>query len=359
MSPELAQVIAGFTLTLLSVVLLAPLATRVGLVDRPDARKHHAGEVPLIGGIAIFIALALGGLFWGDARVSLLSINQRDSFWVFLSGGLVLVVMGSLDDRFKLGVLVRVLTEFAVALIVIEGLALRVGNLGDLVGLGTIQLPPEVAYPFTIIAIFGIVNAFNMLDGLDGLLASLVLASLLSFHLITGTYPGMVSLFLGSALTAFLISNLALSPWIPKAFLGDAGSKLLGFIVVCLILAAATEQVGGVKLVKPVAALYIVALPLFDMVFVTLRRLIQGVSPFAADRGHIHHALLALGFSKRITLLLVLVAALSLSGLGVALQQANASEPIQMATFLGLFVMYSVFMSTVWRVVNRISQKTT
>ena len=114
---------------------------------------------------------------------------------------------------------------------------------------------------FSVLAIFGLINAFNMLDGIDGLLAMLVIATLLSFHIFTNTESGLFSLYLMSALAGFLVSNLSLSRLVPQCFLGDAGSKLLGFIVVLLLLSAASEQVGGEKLIKPVTALYLVAIP--------------------------------------------------------------------------------------------------
>ena len=93
-------------------------------------------------------------------------------------------------------------SELLVALIVIEKLDLRV-HLGDLLSIGNIQLSAFIAYPFTMVAIFGIINAFNMLDGIDGLLATLVIATLVTFHLFTELPPGLVTLFIGSSLGAF------------------------------------------------------------------------------------------------------------------------------------------------------------
>ena len=123
-------------------------------------------------------------------------------------------------------------------------------------------MEPALAYPFTVISIFGVINAFNMLDGMDGLLATLVILTIALFHLFTATQPGFVSLAIAASLLAFLVSNLNFSPLRPKTFLGDAGSKLLGFIVACLLLAAASAQVGEIKLVQPSTALFVVAIPL-------------------------------------------------------------------------------------------------
>ena len=351
------QSLAAFFITLAVIIAGSPLARRLGLVDLPNARKRHQGDVPIIGGVAIFVALALVGSFWGDSNQTLVTVNGNDALWVFMGCGAFLVATGILDDRFRLGVFVRVLTEVLVAIAVIELLDLRVAYLGDLLGSGVLRLHPAVAYPFTVIAIFGIMNAFNMLDGMDGLLASLVITTLVLFHLFTATQPGFVSLAVGTALFAFLVSNLNLSPVVPKTFLGDAGSKLLGFIVVCLLLAAASAQVGSVKLIQPATALFIVALPLYDMVFTSLRRVIRRGSPFAADRSHIHHLMQDLGFSDRRALVIILCIHSSVALIGLVLHRAATPEYLQLAIFLGCFALYSLLSSQLWHVAARLQNQ--
>ena len=353
MSPLLIQSLTAFFATLAAIVALAKVAPGLKLTDKPTARKRHRGEIPIVGGIAIFAALALAGSLWGDAYQTLITVNGNDALWVFMSCGAFLVVTGVLDDRFHLGVFMRVMAEVLVAIAVIEFLDLQVANLGNIASVGLIKLSPELAYPFTVIAIFGIINAFNMLDGMDGLLASLVITTLVTFHLFTATTPGFVSLAIGASLLAFLVSNLKLSPVIPKTFLGDAGSKLLGFIVVCLLLAAASAQVGESKLIQPVTALFVVALPLFDMVFTSLRRIVRRGSPFAADRSHIHHLMQDLGFSDRRALVIILGIHLSVTFIGLVLHRANTPEYYQFAIFIGCFGLYSLLSSQLWRVADR------
>ena len=351
------QSLAAFFMTLAAIVAGAPAARRWGLTDSPNVRKRHQGEIPMIGGIAIFVALALTGFFWGDTNQSLITVNGNDALWVFMGCGAFLVVTGMLDDRFHLGVFIRVLSEVLVAVAVIELLDLQVAQLGDLFDSGNLYLGPSLAYPFTVIAIFGIINAFNMLDGMDGLLASQVISTLLLFHLFTATQPGFVSLAIGAALLAFLVSNLNLSPIVPKTFLGDAGSKLLGFIVVCLLLAAASAQVGGIKLIQPATALFVVALPLYDMVFTSLRRVIRKGSPFAADRSHIHHLMQDLGFSDRRALVIIVSIHSSTALLGLALHRAGTPEHYQLAIFLGCFALYSLLSSQLWMVAQQLESQ--
>ena len=351
------QSLTAFFITLVVILAGSPSASRLGLVDSPTARKRHQGEIPMIGGIAIFVALALVGSVWGGSNHSPITVNGNDALWVFMGCGAFLVVTGALDDRFHLGVFVRVLTEVLVGIAVIELLDLQVAHLGDLLGWGVLRLDPALAYPFTVIAIFGIINAFNMLDGMDGLLAALVITTLVLFHLFTATQPGFVSLAIGASLLAFLVSNLQLSPVIPKTFLGDAGSKLLGFIVVCLLLAAASGQVGEVKLIQPVTALFVVALPLYDMVFTSVRRVIRKGSPFAADRSHIHHLMQDLGFSDRRALVIILCIHSSVALIGLVLHRGATPEYFQLAIFLGCFALYSLLSSQLWHVAARLQNQ--
>ena len=352
-----AQSLLAFFITILIIVVSAPAANRLGLTDTPSARKLHVGEIPVIGGIAIFLTLALVGIFWGDSNQSLITVNGNDALWVFMGCGAFLVISGVLDDRFHLGVFTRVLSEVMVAIAVIELLDLRLTHLGDLLGSGVLSLGPSLGYPFTVIAIVGVINAFNMLDGMDGLLASMVLTTLVLFHLFTATQPGFVSLAVGASLLAFLVSNLSLSPLVPKTFLGDAGSKLLGFIVVCLLLAAASAQVGEVKLIQPATALFIVALPLYDMVFTSLRRVIRKGSPFSADRSHIHHLMHDLGFSDRRALVIILSIHTSVALIGLMLHRAGTPEYYQLAIFLGCFTLYTLLCSQLWLVAQRLESQ--
>lgn len=354
MSPLLIQSLTAFFSTLLTIVALAPLAAAVGLVDTPSERKQHVDAVPLIGGIAIFTSFCIGTFIWGSVEDASLVIRNQNALGILMGCCAFLVTTGALDDRFHLGIFLRVASEVLVALLIIELMGLKLIWLGDLIGIGEIQMPPAVSYIFTVVAIFGLMNAFNMLDGIDGLLASLVITTIIGFHLFTGAAPGLISLFVLSALSAFLISNLKLSPLIPKAFLGDAGSKLLGFVVVCLLLAAASGQVGGQKLIKPVTALYLVAVPLFDMVFTTTRRAIRKGSPFTADRSHIHHLILNLGFSHRRTLVMIIAMNLAATSLGLLLHRLQAPEYYQMGIFVGAFALYSLLVSQAWIVADRL-----
>ncbi|GIX30235.1 MAG: undecaprenyl-phosphate alpha-N-acetylglucosaminyl 1-phosphate transferase [Porticoccaceae bacterium] len=333
MNDGLTAAAAGFLLTGVTLILLARLAPRLGLVDRPDGRrKLHEEPVPTVGGPAIFLALvataALGG--WeGDVAA-------------FLATGGCLVAVGALDDRFHLPVGTRAAVEFATATWMVFGAGVYVSDLGSLVGFAPIALPIWLAYPFTLVAVFGILNAINMIDGLDGLAGSVVLAALLVLLALADHPPSLTLLgpALAGALAAFLTANLRLVSALPRVFLGDGGSKLLGFALVWWLIAATQDPAHRTPLLAPATTLYLVGLPLMDMVAVTLRRLRKGVSPFAPERTHLHHVLLRAGFAPRVVLAAIVAASAALNALGVALAAAGAPEAVQFALFLGLFAGY-------------------
>lgn len=352
MPPALQFMLLPFLLTLGWIALLAKLAPHAGLVDEPDHRKRHNGAVPLVGGLAIMLTFLTSAAFATAEGFSFM-VGQGGTLWIFLVAAFLITVLGMVDDRRSMSVFTRVLSEVAIAIFLIEGLELLPRNLGNLVGSGDIIMADWIAYPFTVIAIFGIVNAYNMLDGIDGLLPVMVLITVFAFHLFSGLEPGFITLTLTASLCAFLVSNLDIAPFVPKSFLGDAGSKLLGFIVVSLILTVTTQQVGGKKYIQPVTALYLVALPLFDMTFITIRRLMARMSPFSADRTHIHHLMEALDISRRRAVLLISCAYLGPAFVGLMLDRSGAAEPQQFYIFLSIFMTYCLFASQAWRMADR------
>ncbi len=349
MSPALSQAALAFCLTLFFIWALSPIAARVGLVDAPNARKRHEGSIPLVGGVAIYLALLVVSLLWGRARAD---DPGTDIIGVFLAAGGMLVALGMADDRFQLSVFTRVLAEVAVALFVIEALDLRLANLGDLAGVGKIRLNAWLSYPFTVLVIFLVINAYNMLDGMDGLLGIIILITVFAFHLFSGLPPGLVSIVVSASLIAFLASNLGLAPFIPKSFLGDAGSKLLGFIVVVLVLSVTTVQLGETRHLQPVTAAFLLGLPLFDMAFTTFRRILRGRSPIQADNTHVHHLMRDLGLSDKRALALTASVGAAIPFLGLMLAKAGTPEHYQFSILIGAFLLYCVVTSQAWHVAH-------
>lgn len=298
------------------IMWLSPLAHSAGLVDKPDARKKHKGEIPLIGGPAIFVAVFAAMVISG---IGLSKTAEWTNFGAFCLAGMLLILAGTVDDYLDLTPLQKLACQTLAALIMVFGANIVLRDLGalgvnnDLLALGFL------AIPFTLFATVGVVNAINMTDGLDGLAGSLSLVSLLGFMAATvmfgnGEGLGLLAI-LGAAILGFLLFNFRV-PWRPAAvvFLGDSGSMFLGFTVAWF---AIKFTQGDSKVLAPAAALWFLILPLFDTATLTARRILKRRPPFGADREHLHHIFLLAGFTVSETV--SIMATISLLGVGVGL----------------------------------------
>lgn len=237
----------------------------------------------------------------------------------FLAACAVLVTIGLIDDRFDLSPWTRLPAQIAAAFLLMVGSGAIVITLGDPLSIGELTLNGTFSPVFTLIIVIAAINAFNMLDGMDGLAGAMALIALMALSYLAFDAnlfgAGGVSLVVAGSVCAFLIFNFPTRLNRPlRCFMGDAGSTLLGFSVAWLCIQ--TSQ-GPVQAAAPVTILWVVALPLFELVWTTLRRLIRGVSPFRADNDHFHHLLLKAGFGVRGAFAVFVVLAAVLATVGV------------------------------------------
>lgn len=298
-----------FISCLILLLALRPVALRFGFVDRPEPSKLHANAVPLVGGIAIFAAIAITFLYLDPQR------GGRPLFFDLLP----LLLLGVVDDIWRLRPLSRLIVEVAVVtqLVLAHGVVLV--TLGDLFGTGPVSLG-WLSIPFTVFAFVGLLNAINLVDGLDGLAAglvsiALVLLLMVAARLGVGGSVVMLGVATLGALLAFLMLNLRhpLNKQ-AKVFLGDAGSLILGMILGAVLFKLTQRPSGGATM-PATLALWVVALPLLDTCSVMIRRLANGKNPFSGDRQHLHHLLLEAGFAHGQATVLILIVA---SVLGVS-----------------------------------------
>lgn len=333
MPVELVKTVFAFAFTLLVIWLTAPVARKIRLMDVPGERKNHVAETPLTGGIAIFLSLTATLLIW----------EKHDPYLIsFLAAACLLVVAGAVDDRHYLKVRYRIVVEIIAASVMIFGAHLWVGNLGNLLGFGAVHMPFWVGYLFTLVAVFGVINAINMIDGMDGLAAGVTLGIFILLLLFTSGSRGLSTfgLPMAGALLAFLISNTGVARTFPKVFLGDAGSKLLGLSIVWVLIETARVSGGPWITIRPATALYLIAIPLMDMVDTTIGRVRRGVSPFTADRSHLHHVLSGLGLSKPAVVFAIISLSLVFNITGIAMTRFGVAESIQFGIFfLSFFIM--------------------
>ena len=324
----------AFVVSALVLRAIYPWASYLGLLDHPsDRRKIHSEATPLIGGIAIFCGFAL---------CSLICLPWEPCLQCVVLGAAILTLVGILDDRFQLDHGLRFLAQITAALLLVHGADVRLDTLGNLFGLGEIQLS-YFATPITVFAIVGVINAFNMIDGIDGLAAGLALIALAALLLMMPEGNGEMRLVLLAVIVAavpYLTCNLQLCCCAGrKVFLGDAGSMLLGYIVVFALIHASQNQ----HAIRPVTALWLIAIPLMDTFSVMGRRALSGQSPFAADRGHLHHVLSRLLGSSRKALLPIMFGGVSLAALGLVGEILKLDEAIMFyggVSVFGLFIWF-------------------
>jgi UDP-GlcNAc:undecaprenyl-phosphate GlcNAc-1-phosphate transferase len=328
----------AFLVTLIFMFALRPVAGAIGLVDRPGGRKTHVGVVPVIGGLCMYLGL----LF----TLPLLDPPTKGLIPFLLAGGL-LVVIGAIDDRFDVPPRVRLIAQGTAALILCLGAGLVVRDVGNLLFFGEIRLG-VFALPFTVLVTISVINAFNMLDGMDGLAAAISLSSFVLVAIASALFGGGTGLGLAmvaiAVVLAFLVFNFPARFNRPvRSFMGDAGSTFLGFIVVwlCMRLSHGPERV-----IAPVTALWIAALPIFDLFISFGRRIRKGQSPLQADKEHFHHILQRAGLSDREVLVVMVTIAMLVGLTGILAERAGVPEGV---LFLGLIVIGFIQYMTIRR----------
>jgi len=353
MNLYLYLVVIAFFVSFPTIEVLNRVAVKIGLTDKPTTRKNHQGEIPLIGGIAVYLSLFITGIL-----ILIFYPLETNKFVIYLVTSLIMVITGALDDRYDLSVKVRVSIEIAVASIMIFYAGDAIFSLGDLFSFGEIHLG-YFSYPFTIFAVLASINAYNMVDGIDGLIGGISAATFFTLTVLffmSGNIEAACFCILWLVvLVPYLFYNLQLTTFSSKKiFMGDAGSMFIGFTVVWL-LAIGTQSNSlndGVISFSPVVALWIIALPLMDMVGVMVRRIKKGHSPFQPDRDHLHHICLRAGFSSIETLLIITFLALMFNIIAIITTVYAIPDWIQLISFLILFSLYIRSLSYVWKLVK-------
>ena len=320
----------AFIATFIFIVILNPLALKTGLMDHPGHRKHHCSPTPLTGGLAVYLAI-LATLFIHDVNLP----NKA----AYIFSATILVCIGLVDDYKPLSFKVRLVAQVIVGLLMTQVAHIRIDDLGDLWNFGNFELS-YFATAFTVFALAGGINAFNMADGIDGLVGGLTLIVVATVSVLAGINEdwslfNYCLIFMG-AIFVFLVFNLKIfGPATTKIFLGDTGSALFGFVVTILLIHISQ---GQHRYITPVTVLWVVAVPVIDSVSTMLRRISKGRSPFYPDRDHFHHILPLTGLNNRQTLQVILACSLVLTLVGVTASQVlHVPDGIMLAFFLFVF----------------------
>jgi len=267
-------------ITLISIIILLPIARKFNLVDIPSKRKSHLGSVPLIGGLSILMGVYVSTFG---------SLVDNDIFLIYMTSAFFILVLGLIDDFYPLSPKIRLAIQTVIILITLELTGLKFDTLGHSFGFKTQINLGFFAYPVTILGMLLVTNAFNLMDGADGVTGILAILALSVIFLIEilslniNSNPLILALI--GSLIPFLSFNLIKSK--NKIFLGDSGSLFIGFSISFLLLYE--TQVN--KNISPPFALWILAIPIFDVCAVIMFRFKNSYSLLKPDRSHLHHFL--------------------------------------------------------------------
>lgn len=278
----------GMTVMLIPILMMR--AGKLGVLDHPGGRKAHAAPIPRVGGIAMATGILVALLSWGSTnhavRVLCIAVS-------------VLLIFGVMDDRFALSPKWKLLGQVLAALIVMVFAQVYVTEVHHLTG---VSLSMWISWPLTLVFIVGVTNAINLADGLDGLAGGTTLLCFSGLALLAFTGGCDVVAFASIITIGAVLGFLRYNTHPARIFMGDAGSQLLGFTaaVLSLILTQDKELLFSAAL-----PLLLLGVPVIDTLMVMTERIRQGHSPFRADRNHIHHRLLSLGFKHHEAVIII------------------------------------------------------
>jgi UDP-GlcNAc:undecaprenyl-phosphate/decaprenyl-phosphate GlcNAc-1-phosphate transferase len=338
-TPVMLFALAGAT-SAVATALFIRIAPLLGLLDVPGGRKSHANAIPLVGGLAIFLSLMT------TAYVAALS-SYIPFFLIALS---LVIAIGFWDDVREISPRLKFAIQIIASAIMIWGAGVELRSVGDLLGWKPIGLWIFVV-PMTVFAIVGVVNAVNMMDGVDGLAGSIAFVAFAWFAAVAA-FSGLAvhfatAIIFCGAIAGFLWFNLRF-PWQAhaRAFLGDAGSLMMGFALGWF---AIDLTQGDDRSFPPIAALWIVLLPLADCVSLMTRRLAKRMSPFRADRHHIHHYLQARGFTHGQSLAILIGLSACFGAVGFIGWRLDLPEAALFWPFFAGFFAYHLWIQREWR----------
>ena len=326
--------IIAYLLGIFIVPLVIYYSQKMGLVDVPNERKIHHGNISRLGGVAIWVSVMLSFLF-----LILLSYYPKgQGLSAIIVGGSLMFLMGLIDDIYCLNAKFKLFIQIAIATIVIL-LGVRIENLFNPFGVN-IDLG-VLSYPITLLWIVGITNAINFIDGIDGLAGSIVSISALSIGIISLVLEpaipinALIAFILTGAMCAFLTFNY--NP--AKIFMGDSGALYAGFLLATLSITGIVKPSSGISMYLPIL---ILAVPLMDVAYSSIRRMLKGTSPFVADAEHIHHKLLHAGYSQDKLVLLLASFSMVCALLSIIVVSTKSKFIIIALSLIGVLIILNI-----------------
>lgn len=321
--------VTAMAISMAVIPLMARLAPRIGMIDRPDPRKVHVKPIPRAGGVGIVLGALIPIVLW---------LPMDELMRAYVLGSIILLVFGVWDDISELGHYTKFVGQFtAVALVVYYG-ELYVTHLPFM---GGETIPALFGMPFTIFAMIGAINALNHSDGLDGLAGGMSLLSLAGMSYLAFLSDGFSVIFIASATLGGVFGFLRFNTHPAKVFMGDGGSQFLGFTLGFLVIFLVERVNPALSAALPALLL---GLPIIDILAVFAQRAYHGMNWFRASKNHVHHRLLELGFDHYEAV----VVKYSIQAVFVvsAIFFGYESDALILAIYLGVATMLFVLLTT-------------
>ncbi len=321
-------------ISIIATPLVKILAIKVNAIDVPkDARRVHTKPIPVMGGLAIYIAFVIGTILYNG----ILTTSQTG----IIIGVTIIVIGGIIDDIKELRPKYKLLIQVIAAIcLLISGVKITVVTNPFIESYPYLTMG-WINIPVTIIWIVGVTNAFNLIDGLDGLAAGIAFISSVTLMIVSILNGRLEAAFLTAVLSGAILGFLPYNFNPASIFMGDTGSQLLGFLLAAISIEGAIKSATAFVIAVPILAF---GLPIYDTLFAMIRRKVNGKSIMQADKGHLHHRLLDMGLGQKQAVIIMYFISAVLGGIAIIAMQMST----QRAYFL-LASVIVIIVSIAWK----------
>lgn len=309
---NIISVVISFLITYFIIPIIMKISLKIGFTDKPTKRKKHRGDIPLCGGIGIYIGFFITYLIISIAiGRSGVWYSFKEQIAIFIGSTLILGI-GLIDDYYKskhkeFPIYPRLIIQVLAAIIVYSAGIVFTG-INNPFGGGYIMLSEWAQFLLTVTWIFGVTTVINWSDGMDGLAGGISIISSVTFFIVAiilgQSESALISITLAAAILGFFLHN----KYPAKVFMGDSGANLIGYLLAIIAIDGAFKQTTVMSIFIPILAL---AVPIFDNIFVIFKRFFEGKPVYQADRSQVHFRLAEKGMStKQIVLYILLISSL-------------------------------------------------
>jgi UDP-N-acetylmuramyl pentapeptide phosphotransferase/UDP-N-acetylglucosamine-1-phosphate transferase len=313
------------------------------LFEKTDERKKHRDNIPTLGGLAIYAGIMITFLILGQDLAA-------HTIKYLMAASLILFFTGFFDDLLDLPASKKLIFQLVAAFLISFG-GTRITNLYGMLGIH--ELPVMFQYIVTMVFIVAITNAYNLVDGIDGLAGSLGLVANMIFgtiFIMNGfTDFAILSFCISGALLGFLLYNFHPA----KIFMGDTGSLIIGFLIASQSINVLTmsNAIPGIQQISPAIVMAVIFVPVYDVIRVSVIRILTGYSPFKPDRNHVHHMISEQGFGQRVTTMIIVCLNVLFVTMAIVFSSLNINLFVILSFCLGMIMINTLMMArlaTLW-----------